>query len=219
MWVRKTRYVASRFQPADQVTVPIGGVRSRCMNGRLAAAMLALLILVAGCGDAIVPTPTVVPTAVTLDGLPLLTVGEVLAARAAGGLRSERVAVHGFWSDGSLPHSCAPAERTGELELYCRDGEWGMTELSEPIVVVEDSGIATPASGPHLTPFVPSDVEGADELFRIAHVRMPGFAPVPITVIGHFDDPRAADCRPQSRQLCLDRLVVERIVQLGDVTQ
>lgn len=194
-----------------------GGVRSRRMNRRAAVAMLALMSLVAGCGDAIVPTPTIVPTPATLDGLPLLTVGEVLAARAAGGLRGERVAVHGYWSDGSLPHSCVPpSERPGELELYCRDGEWGMTELQEPIVVVDNSGVVTRASGPHLTPFVPDDVAGGEELFRIAHVRMPGFAPVPITVVGHFDDPRAADCRPQSRQLCLDRLVVERIAQLGD---
>lgn len=186
------------------------------MNSRVAAAVLGLLSLVAGCGDAIVATPTVVPTPATLDGVPLLSVGEVLAARAAGGLRGERVAVYGYWSDGSLPHSCAPpSEPTGELEVYCHDGEWGMTELSEPIVVVDNTGIVTPASGPHLTPFMPVEVAGGDELFRIAHVRMPGFAPVPITVVGHFDDPKAADCRPQARPLCLDRLVVERIAQLG----
>jgi len=183
--------------------------------------MLVLMSLGAGCGDAIVPTAApAVATPASIDGLPLLTVGGVLADRAAGGLRGERVAVRGFWSDGSLPHSCAsPSEVPGDLELYCHDGEWGMTELSEPIVVVDDSGTSTPASGPHLTPFVASDVEGADELFRIAHVRMPGFSPVPITVIGHFDDSGAADCRPQYRQLCLDRLVVERIVQLGDDTE
>ncbi|MEX2546385.1 MAG: hypothetical protein WD830_01190 [Chloroflexota bacterium] len=185
------------------------------MNRRVAEAMLALVTLVAGCGDVIVPTP--VPTPATVDGLPLLRVGDVIAARAAGGLRGARVAVYGYWSDGSVGHSCAPpSEPTGELELYCHDGEWGITELQEAIVVVDNSGGVTPANGPHLTPFVPAAVSGADDLFRIAHVRMPGFAPVPITVVGHFDDPRAADCRPQSRQLCLDRLVVERIVQLGD---
>ena len=193
------------------------------MNARQGAVILSIIGLVAGCGDVVGPAQTSTPAAhasptpASVDGLPVFTVGDVLDARATGAVRGERVAVQGYWSDGSLPHSCAPpAEAPGELEMYCHDGEWGITEFKEAFVVVDDEGNVTPASGPHLTPYVPQDVAGADQLFRIAHVRMPGFAPVPITVIGHFEDPRAADCRAQARQLCLDRLVVERIVQLGD---
>jgi hypothetical protein len=184
------------------------------MNLRALVAIMVFLTLAVACGSEIAPTPA------TVDGVPLLQVGEVLATRAAGGLRGERIAVVGFWSDGSVPHSCVPpSEPTGDLELYCHDGEWGITERSEPIVVIDNEGAVRRATGPYLTPFVPADVPRADELFRIAHVRMPGFAPAPIVVIGHFDDPRAAQCRPESRQLCLDRLVVERIVQLGDETE
>jgi hypothetical protein len=181
------------------------------MTNRATIAALTLLSVLVACASEPAPTPA------TVDGVPLLTVTEVLAKRAEGGLRGERVAVYGFWSDGSIGHSCTPPrEPTGELELYCHDGEWGITERSEPIFVIDNSGnVIARATGPHLTPFVPDDVARADELFRIAHVRMPGFAPVPIVVIGHFDDPKAADCGPRSRQLCLDRLVVEKIVQLG----
>jgi hypothetical protein len=35
---------------------------------------------------------------------------------------------------------------------------------------------------------------------------------VPIVVVGHFNDPRAADCRPEAKELCRDRLVLDRVV-------
>jgi hypothetical protein len=38
------------------------------------------------------------------------------------------------------------------------------------------------------------------------------WGPVPIVVVGHFDDPKAAECRAEARQLCLDRFVIDRVV-------
>ena len=160
-------------------------------------------------------TNSPVPASPDLDGLPSMTVGEALAAHAAGTLPDGRAAIRGFWTDGSIPHSCAASlEPLGELELYCHDGEFEITERDEPIWVVDRSGQVTyEAAGPHLTPWFPSGLAGAEELFSLPFINGQRYAPVPIVVIGHFDDPRADDCRAKARQLCRDRLVIDRIVQ------
>ena len=148
-----------------------------------------------------------------VDGKPIMTVSQVLAARAAGGLLEATVAVGGWWSNAQIGHSCAaPSGNPGELELYCSDGEFGITELDEPIEVVDAQGYVTPPSGPHLTPWFDSHIPGVDELFLLPIINGQRYPPVPIVVVGHFDDPLAAQCRPEERKLCQDRLVVDRIV-------
>lgn len=147
-----------------------------------------------------------------VDGLPVMSVSEVLAARAAGGLRNQAVAVGGYWSNGSIGHSCVvPLSQPGILEIYCQDGEFGITELDEPVIVIDRHGNVTPPRGPTLTPYVPRDLAGLPELFSLPYINGQRYPPVPIVVVGHFDDPLAAECQPKSRQLCLDRLVVDRI--------
>jgi len=155
------------------------------------------------------------PTPATVDGLPILTVSQVLAARASGGLRDQPVAVGGFWSASGVVHGCAPpppGPAPGELELYCEDGEWGITELDEPIMVVDQQGYVTPPSGPHMTPYITNDLAVARGLFALPTINGQHFPPVPIVVVGHFDDPLAAQCRPAQQQLCKDRLVMDRVV-------
>jgi hypothetical protein len=155
------------------------------------------------------------PLASTVDGLAVQTVGEVLRSRANGGLRDQPVAVGGYWSDGSVGHSCAPpalGENPGDLELYCVDGEWGITELNEPIIVIDRFGQETVAKGPHLTPWLSESLARVSQLFTLPVINGQRYPPVPIVVVGHFDDPRADQCRKTARQLCADRLVVDRIV-------
>ena len=162
------------------------------------------------------PSPTVRAAAslpATVDGLPVMTISEAIAQRDAGTLGDHPVAISGFWSGQMVMHSCAaPNGRTGELENYCHDGEFGLTELDEHIEVVDQHGFVTVGTGPKLTPFVGNDLAGADALFNLPYVNGQLFPPVPIVVVGHFDDPRAADCRPVTRQLCKERLVLDRIV-------
>lgn len=151
----------------------------------------------------------------TVDGLPVMTVSEALAAHAEGLLPGGRAAIRGWWSNGSSGHSCVPStEKVGELELRCHDGEYGISEQDEQMFVVNiDSGVVTyEAQGAHLSPFFSSDLAGIDDLFGLPRINGQQYPPVPITVVGHFDDPRAAECGPQAQQLCLDRLVLERIV-------
>ena len=157
----------------------------------------------------------------TVDGLTVQSVSQLLAARAAGRANGGPYALRGYWTNRTNAHSCpAPlGGQTGELELYCREGEWGITELNEEIQHLDiqqranqTSVRATPATGPHLTPWVPSTAD-SQRLFELPIVNGQFWPPVPITVIGHFDDLKAADCRSDARQRCLDRFVIDRIVQ------
>jgi hypothetical protein len=155
-----------------------------------------------------------------VDGLPVMTVGDALAAHEADQLPDGRVAMRGFWTNYAVGHSCVPpSENPGELEIYCHDGEYGITERDEPIWMVDlRSGQVTyTAQGPHLTPWLPDDLAGAEELFTLPFINGQWYPPVPIVVVGHFDDPRADDCRRDARQLCRDRLVIDRIVEFDPV--
>jgi hypothetical protein len=149
----------------------------------------------------------------SIDGLPVRTVSEVLALREARGLRNQPVAVRGYWSDRWNPNCASPLERPGALELWCGDGRYGITERPEPIV--DDRGLTT--TGPSLTPFLDESAYGTNLVFDLTHSRWE-LPPIAIVARGHFDDPRAADCRPEARQRCLDRLVLDRIVSFDLAT-
>lgn len=138
--------------------------------------------------------------------VPVLTVATFVAARDAGALPAGSFVVGGFWSVLGLAHSCAPPSEPlpGVLELYCADGESGITHLDEPIMRTNGNQVM-PASGPSMTPYVPD--EDLRRILFAHHER-----PVRIVVAGHVDDPLAQDCRPQARQLCRDRFVVEHLL-------
>ena len=57
---------------------------------------------------------------------------------------------------------------------------------------------------PYLTPYFPDDLQPT--LYSA-----PRQTPIPIVVLGHFHDPRAAKCAAEARQRCLDRFVIESI--------
>ena len=157
------------------------------------------------------PSPSAPPQAdatipATVDGLTVQTVSDLLAARAAGDAHGGPYALRGYWTERSFGHSCVPSpDQPGVLELYCDDGEWGITELDEPILDVNfQTGQETRATGPHLTPYIdgtsgtsspPPDVTA---LFGLPAANGQPWPPVPIVVVGHFDDPRAADCRMEA---------------------
>jgi hypothetical protein len=140
------------------------------------------------------------------------TVSELLDLRARGVIGGEPVALRGFWTDRTTFHSCtAPDSPPGELQIRCHDGESGITEQDAPIATWINPSQYTFHDGPKLTPFVSEAL--AQRLFTLPSINGQPYPPVPIVVIGHFDDPRAADCQPEARQLCRDRLVIDRIVE------
>jgi hypothetical protein len=150
-----------------------------------------------------------------VDGRHVLTVSELQAERASGLLEDGSIALAGYWSYGAGAHSCAPPRtgQPGDLELYCHDGEYGITELNEQVLVIPTNPDAPPvrAEGPMLTPWLPNE-DWVYPLVALPPVNGQPFPPVPIVVLGHLDDPRAADCRPEAQELCRDRLVIDRIV-------
>jgi len=158
---------------------------------------------------AVSPSTTVAPVQTTVDRLAVQTVSELLASRAAGEARGGPFALRGYWTTRYSLHSCVPpgGGQPGDLEIWCHDGEWGITERDEPIRFVDQTGRVKPAEGPHLTPWIAS----TDARERLGTLPRPNWTPVPIVVVGHFDDALAADCRPEARQECLDRFVIDRI--------
>jgi hypothetical protein len=62
-----------------------------------------------------------------------------------------------------------------------------------------------------LTPWIPNE-DWVVPLVSLLPVNGQPFPPVPIVVVGHLDDERAADCRPKQRPLCRDRFVIDRLV-------
>lgn len=145
-----------------------------------------------------------------VDGHDVHSVSELLAARAAGQLSGGPIALAGYWSYLLVGHSCgAPQGDPGELEIYCHDGEFGITERNEPSAILTRESLLLRAEGPMVTPWV------SETLLRtivLAPVNGQMFPPVPILVLGHFDDPRAAQCRPAARALCEDRFVIDELV-------
>jgi hypothetical protein len=229
-----------RVRVRDVTAKPLGN-RSRPNRGRGGfrwVGLVAVVAIVLGAGaafllsagnEATLPTPspagssrpviTVSPSAAapslptTVDGKPVLSVSEAIAKRDKGEVGAAPVAIRGFWSYNAIAHSCAPPpEQTGELEIYCVDREFGITELDEPIEVIPEHGTVTVGVGPWLTPYVGQDAIGAIELFNLPVINGQRFPPVPIVVVGHFDDPRASQCRVAARELCRDRLVLDRVV-------
>jgi hypothetical protein len=147
----------------------------------------------------------------TVEGLPVMSVSEVLSERASGALTGGSVAVGGFWSSGVERLACAPAPDAGELEITCYDGQYGITEFDEAIFATDRSGDVRIATGPHLTPFVSDEIAETHGLFALPVINGQRYPPVPIVIVGHFGDRRADTCPAAAKQLCLDRLVVERI--------
>jgi hypothetical protein len=136
----------------------------------------------------------------------------------AGTLPKGSVALAGYWSGFGWAHSCpAPMGNPGVLEIYCHDGEFGITELAEPVLVRHSVGNMTyteaGTKGPKLTPYVPEAIY--PQLQLPEDVNGQPYPPVPIVVVGHFDDPGVADCRPEARQICKDRFVIDRLVTLA----
>lgn len=150
-----------------------------------------------------------------IDGLEVNTVGELLAGRARGEAVGGPYALRGFWSTRPGGMGCVPPDdgQPGDLELWCDRGEWAITEDPEPVYSLVRTGlgrtIATPASGPMLQPMAMS----GDDWKRLRSLPTREWPPVPIIVIGHFDDPLADQCRPAARQLCLDRFMIDEIVE------
>ena len=137
------------------------------------------------------------------------TVSQAIALRDAGELGSDPINLVGYWTNRVIGHSCAvPPQPQAEIDIWCHDGEFGITEANEAIGQLTNDARLIPAAGAHLTPFVPRDLESV--LF--GGLMQLEFPPVPIVVKGHFDDPLAAECHESRVQSCRERFVLDEIL-------
>lgn len=151
--------------------------------------------------------PTVFPEAV--DGRDVLTVREAIDIQAAddGGT----IAVGGWYQAGLLPSCPAPPGPPDEpalLEGYCfADFVWLM---AAPEILISTGPNSTSGGAPEGPAIHPMFIEVAAPPTRPIPEQGDSI-PTAVVLFGHFDDPRAADCRAEVRQTCLDRFVVEKV--------
>ncbi len=183
------------------------------------AALGLVLVVAAGCVtgpisvQSVSPPPSASawspPPVPTVAGRDVNTVSQAIAARDAGDLGSRTIALGGYWSASGAAWSCPyPGHQPADLELYCQDGAFGITERYESTLVLIRNGNMTTsrgATGPHLSPWVPAELQP-----RLLGQTTP--APVPIVVLGHFGDSRASECVSDARQTCLERFVIESVL-------
>jgi hypothetical protein len=173
----------------------------------------AIALLIAGCTSQPIPEQATSE----VDGMRVLTVTQALAARDAGA--AGEIAIGGWFSAAPV-HSCpAPFGPDGQfrepnpLELYCREGDWAIAERPEAIVEVTTTTVGDSTStevrgrtmaGAWLQPVLTGDADA------LATGPEP-WRPVPVVLIGHFGDARAATCLPELRKVCSDRFVVDSV--------
>lgn len=134
----------------------------------------------------------------SVAGIPVRTVDEALAARAAGTV-GDLVAIAGFLGIRELPETCHDP-RLGPYGAFCT-----RTGLLADAPWAADTGFAE--LGTHLHPQFPVGVRVP---YRAAEVARSGAAASAAVVIARFDDPRARSCLPVGRH-CGEELVVERV--------
>jgi hypothetical protein len=113
-------------------------------------------------------------------------------------------------------HSCTPPRATpGDLEIYCHDGEFGIVETNDPIAQYSFDGALIATAAAHMTPWIPSSVAEDAKLFLSDEQgrRSAGA----ITVLGHFNDPRAGACRAIAAKACGERFVIDKILAFDRV--
>lgn len=161
------------------------------------------------------PLPSELPSEVI--GIRVLTVRQALDARDSG---VEAEMAIGGWFSAAPAHPCpAPIGPNGAirepnpLELYCREGDWAIAERPEAVVDVTITTVGDSTStqvrgrtmaGAWLQPLLSG---GADALATGPEP----WRPVPVVLIGHFGDHRAATCLPELRKVCFERFVVDSV--------
>jgi hypothetical protein len=209
---------ASQPTPSDLISSTLERVRvaPRPTRGRfrfvhLAGATAAAVVL-AVVGIAVLgPRPTTEPgdPLTATFGLEPITVSQAIAIRDAGVDDSE-LAVSGFLATGVVMFCAAPRESPNPTRVDCAS-LWLMEqpEVLTRTTRTEPVAITRQPTGPA---FLPS--------FSLVDVTLPSgprdaaSRPVPVTLLGHFDDRRAAFCTADERISCADTFVVDRIAAI-----
>jgi hypothetical protein len=143
----------------------------------------------------------------TANGLPVVTVPDAIEVQ---GLEAGSDVALSGWFQQSFPVPCPkPADPIVPLlNGNCTiDTTWLMAEPEAIIHVTPNSMRADSPTSPAIHPvFDGPGIDWARPLPQNGDSE-----PTPVVFIGHFDDERAAGCRPEDLQRCLDRFVVTEV--------
>lgn len=142
----------------------------------------------------------------TIFGLPVHSTAETLRLRTARRL-SGVVAVSGYLSISGERASCSPSSvPPGGLGSFCHRAGI-LADLPESPFNAAEGGVGW-WLGPHLHPQFPAGTRLPEEAART--VLAAQGAPLPVILLGRFDDPRAVKCRPGGRH-CGEELAIDRV--------
>jgi hypothetical protein len=178
-----------------------------------------------GPGGEPTPTPIVSPSASpsptpesSSDTYPAYVAGELLDRRADGTIGGEQVILIGFYSDLRRSPVPCPSLSAATLELGCFDRRQGVTGADAAVGAFVD-GQFEPTQAPVVHPYWPESLAADPEAAALLGLTAAGpVAPVAVTLIGHFDDPLAADCPADASPPCADRFVVDDVLLFTDPT-
>lgn len=171
-------------------------------------------ILVAALGAAILltnwmrtPSSTESAFPATANGLPVVTVPDAIEVQGLSA--ASDVAVLG-WFQQSPPLRC-DSPRPPVVELLngnCTiDATWLMSEAEGIVDMTADRMSASPPSFPAVNVVF----DGPDTSWARPLPQTGRSEPTHVVFVGHFDDERAAGCKPEDVQRCLDRFVVTEV--------
>lgn len=179
------------------------------LGRRIAIAVVAIVALVAGAvaigalsgaGTEDDPFPA------SVAGFDVLTVEAAIEVQQADDGRT--IAVGGWYQAGLLPSCPAPLEEPALLEGYCSaDFTWLMAEPERLFHATAGALSGGAPTGPSLHPMFLESLPPPTREFP----KEGDSIPTAVVLVGHFDDPRASDCRDEVRQVCLDRFIVEHV--------
>jgi hypothetical protein len=138
-------------------------------------------------------------------GNPLLEVSDLLAVRDGGDLDAREVFVHGWLAMPPFAPSCpAPAFEQIALERTCPDYMTWLMQDPERLYEVRPNGAS---AGPPVGPALNAKLLQTSDLPAVSRD-----TPAEVIAMGHFDDHRAAFCRPEAVQACREAFVIDRIL-------
>lgn len=203
---RRARFITALGRPA-----------SRLLGGGVAVVIVA--VIVAGLALRSTTGPTTGPSSqaepTTVDGLPVQTVSQALAAEKSGAIVGDSLVAIKGWYNPMFPMGC-PAETPGPaLVETCASPRLVITENKEQLVVFENGGVSenqTP-SGPYLDALEPEGSYVGSLLPSGDTMSQDTYRPLPVVIVGHFHDVRAAACG-SDEAACDAAFVVDRLAWL-----
>ena len=148
------------------------------------------------------PNPTGFgPFPASVLGMPVRTVAQAHVLQAAGKLDGRVVAVGGYWSQVAIPCPFTPHESV--MDGFCSGITFADTD-EKPAVGIGDANLILPleaANGDQLWPAQTQD------------------APAAVVLIMHSLDSRAWQCKPEDREQCKNKLVIDRVAWINGQDQ